>query len=226
MYRDLLYYIVIYILYYLYLGDCYASDYLSINGSLPDMLFNLYFFSVICRINIFLLLLCVFTADESLACQGFSANLTCPVTMEIRIDSAVYGHYNHSLCGGSLDATNCHQAGDFDVVDGRCSGQQTCSITADTDTFGGDPCFATTKYLLVHYTCVRGECAKITCRRSECETIRCRRSECEIINILLSQLWWKRHRLLIVSCVFKALYSDVFRVKIKTYNYVSTNIGL
>ena len=55
LYRDLLYYIVFYILYYLYLGGFHASDSLSPNGSHPDMLFNLYFFSVICRINIFLL---------------------------------------------------------------------------------------------------------------------------------------------------------------------------
>ena len=57
LYRDLLYYVVFYILYYLYLGAFHASDSLSLNGSHPDMLFNLYFFSVICRINIFLLLL-------------------------------------------------------------------------------------------------------------------------------------------------------------------------
>ena len=56
LYRDLLYYIVFYILYYLYLGGFHASDSLSLNGSHPDMLFNLYFFSVICRINSFLLL--------------------------------------------------------------------------------------------------------------------------------------------------------------------------
>ena len=55
LYRDLLYYIVFYILYYLYLGGFHASDSLSLNGSHPDMVFNLYFFSVICRINIFLL---------------------------------------------------------------------------------------------------------------------------------------------------------------------------
>ena len=53
LYRDLRYYIVFYILYYLYLGGFHASDSLSLNGSHPDMLFNLYFFSVICRINIF-----------------------------------------------------------------------------------------------------------------------------------------------------------------------------
>ena len=57
LYRDLLYYIVFYILYYLYLGGFHASDSLSLNGSHPDMLFNLYFFSVICWISIFFLLL-------------------------------------------------------------------------------------------------------------------------------------------------------------------------
>ena len=43
LYRDLLYYIVFYVLYYLYLGGFHASDSLSFNGSHPDMLFNLYF---------------------------------------------------------------------------------------------------------------------------------------------------------------------------------------
>ena len=44
LYRDLLYYIVFYILYYLYLGGFHASDSLSLNGSHHDMLFNLFFF--------------------------------------------------------------------------------------------------------------------------------------------------------------------------------------
>ena len=39
LYRDLLYYIVLYILYYLYLGGFHASDSFSLNGSHPDMLF-------------------------------------------------------------------------------------------------------------------------------------------------------------------------------------------
>ena len=68
LYRDLLYYIVFYILYYLYLGGFHASDSLSLNGSHPDMLFNLYFFSVICRINIFLLLLLLLHILEGVRC--------------------------------------------------------------------------------------------------------------------------------------------------------------
>ena len=59
---------IFYILYYLYLGGFHASDSLGLNGSHPDMLFNLYFFSVICRINIFLLLLLLFLGDHLLDC--------------------------------------------------------------------------------------------------------------------------------------------------------------
>ena len=66
LYGDLLYYIVFYILYYLYLGGFHASDSLSLNGSHPDMLFNLYFLSVICRINIFLLLLYLYVCIASI----------------------------------------------------------------------------------------------------------------------------------------------------------------
>ena len=42
LYRDLLYYIVFYILYYLYLGGFHDSDSLSLNSH-PDMLFNFFF---------------------------------------------------------------------------------------------------------------------------------------------------------------------------------------
>ena len=36
LYRDLLYYIEFYILYYLYIGGFHAIDSLSLNGSNPD----------------------------------------------------------------------------------------------------------------------------------------------------------------------------------------------
>ena len=86
LYRDLLYYIVFYILYYLYLGGFHTSDSLSLNGSHPDMLFNLYFFSVICRINIFLLQSSTTTATSVITgiYSQYTSNQTDPTVSRVR----------------------------------------------------------------------------------------------------------------------------------------------
>ena len=81
--------------------------------------------------------------------------LECPVeNSEIRIDSAVFGHYEHHHCGGELVTDNCHSPGDFDLVDGLCSGNQTCEMYVAWSAFGADPCPGTMKYLQLQYTCV------------------------------------------------------------------------
>ena len=87
-------------------------------------------------------------------CENYVMNLVCPSLTAIRIDRAVYGHYDHSVCGGPLQTNNCHQDGDYAIVDGRCSGRESCTVDANSATFGGDPCPNTVKYLDVDYTCV------------------------------------------------------------------------
>ena len=94
-------------------------------------------------------------ADEVITCEGSTMTLTC--NTEIHVDSAMYGHYDHDYCGGPLSNDNCHKQGDYDVVDGLCSGQQTCSVEAVSSTFGGDPCPGTVKYLQVQYTCLASQ---------------------------------------------------------------------
>ena len=94
-----------------------------------------------------------FSAQEVVTCESSTMTLTCAVSSLIRIDSAMYGHYDHQHCGGPLSGTNCHLVGDFSIVDGLCSGEQTCDITANNALFG-DPCPGTLEYLQVHYTCL------------------------------------------------------------------------
>ena len=93
-----------------------------------------------------------FSASEVVVCEYANMVLTCPNT-EIVIESAVFGHYDHQYCGDSLSTSNCHQAGDFAIVDGLCTGEKICDVYVHPDTFGGDPCSGTTKYLHVHYRC-------------------------------------------------------------------------
>ena len=94
LYRDLLYYIVFYILYYLYLGGFHASDSLSLNGSHPDMLFNLYFFSVICRINILLLLLLRYIVGSALVEMAISTNAMPAIYRNLYENADLEGRVN------------------------------------------------------------------------------------------------------------------------------------
>ena len=80
--------------------------------------------------------------------------LTCPVSMEIRIEDAVYGHYDDQACSGPVSATNCHLEGDFEIVDNLCTGLNSCDIVIGWGLFTTDPCPNTLKYLEVNYTCV------------------------------------------------------------------------
>ena len=80
--------------------------------------------------------------------------LTCPVSKEIRIEDAVYGHYDDQACSGPVSTTNCHLEGDFDIVDNLCSGLNSCDIVIGWGLFTMDPCLNTLKYLEVNYTCV------------------------------------------------------------------------
>ena len=88
------------------------------------------------------------------ACSGSTMSLSCSSPTIIRIDSAVYGHYDSIVCSGPDYTTNCHQDGDFDIVDDLCSGEESCDINVGIDTFGSDPCPNSQKYLDLTYTCI------------------------------------------------------------------------
>ena len=81
--------------------------------------------------------------------------LTCPVSMVIRIDEAVYGHYDSQACPGPVDSTNCRLLVDFYIVSYMCSGHNSCDIEVGSGVFSIDPCPNTQKYLDVNYECLQ-----------------------------------------------------------------------
>ena len=87
-------------------------------------------------------------------CSEETMTLTCAAPMVIRVDRAVYGHYDNNVCPGLNAVTNCHLDGDYDIVDGMCSGLGSCDVVVGHATFQSDPCPNSHKYLDLDYTCV------------------------------------------------------------------------
>lgn len=79
--------------------------------------------------------------------------------MTINIESAIYGRSNGETCkaGSSIRTTNCASKKSTDRVKQKCNGQRNCNVRASNRNMGGDPCYGTTKYLSVRYTCVVGK---------------------------------------------------------------------
>ena len=92
-----------------------------------------------------------------LTCSEQLMTVNCPFPLVIRVDSVMYGHYDDQLCGGVTVNTNCHLEEGFDIVDGLCSGLQSCAVPISRTTFDTDPCYRTSKYLELEYTCVSSE---------------------------------------------------------------------
>ncbi len=87
------------------------------------------------------------TADEEA-----SATLTCPEGSTITsIDFASFGTSTGDC--GSFATSECNAADSQAVVEAACLGQSSCSVEATNETFGGDPCSFTVKYLNVQATC-------------------------------------------------------------------------
>ena len=91
-----------------------------------------------------------------IACAQNWAALTCGVNAIINIVSANYGRTKENTCmkyGSSRDMTTCHAADSLNVVKQKCEGESNCTVKADNEEFGGDPCPKTNKYLLIRYQC-------------------------------------------------------------------------
>ena len=87
-------------------------------------------------------------------CSDETMTLTCAAPMVIRVDRAVYGHYDNNVCPGPNHVTNCHHEDDYDIVDGMCAGLRSCDVEVSHTTFPSDPCPNSQKYLDLDYTCV------------------------------------------------------------------------
>ncbi len=80
-----------------------------------------------------------------------AATPTCAANAHINsIVFASYGVASGSCPSYSIG--NCHASNSFDVVEGYCLGQNSCSVAAENDAFG-DPCWFKVKNLTVVYTC-------------------------------------------------------------------------
>ncbi|CAH1253112.1 PKD2L1 [Branchiostoma lanceolatum] len=84
--------------------------------------------------------------DETLSIQ-------CPARQQINIVSALYGRTTRDHCSnGPIYTTSCRSLNSLALVRGGCQGMSSCSVVASHSVFG-DPCYGTTKYLEVEFTC-------------------------------------------------------------------------
>ena len=84
-------------------------------------------------------------ADLTLTCSDPGATINA-------IQFASYGTPTGTSCGNYAVNNTCNAANSTSVVESFCLGQNSCTIPADTPTFG-DPCYGTVKHLVVQATC-------------------------------------------------------------------------
>merc|ERR1719189_3086727 len=92
----------------------------------------------------------------SYACQGSKLNLSCPSGFVIKIMRANYGRFSVAICNeeGITDwSVNCMAPRSLRILQDRCNLERECDISADSETFGLDPCPGVPKYLEVYFGC-------------------------------------------------------------------------
>ena len=89
-----------------------------------------------------------------MVCEHKTINMVCGAGEVISVQSAMYGRRKAKVCpGANHDNTNCKGNGDsLQKVQRKCDGQSTCEVKA-SNSFFGDPCRGTFKYLQVSYSC-------------------------------------------------------------------------
>ena len=86
-------------------------------------------------------------------CEDYTMAIVCPFGF-IQIGRVMYGRQNPCDCPHVADTdTICAAANALDLVAPVCDGEITCNVQA-SNSFFGDPCYGTYKYLTVEYTCV------------------------------------------------------------------------
>nr|ADD22401.1 cnidarian egg lectin isoform a [Hydractinia echinata] len=85
-------------------------------------------------------------------CQDKTMTINCG-KKRIHIKSASYGRTSRRYCGYKIfHQSNCHAKSSSRVVTSRCENKKRCIVKASNKVFG-NPCFLTSKYLEVSYTC-------------------------------------------------------------------------
>jgi len=87
-------------------------------------------------------------------CEHKTLQIECPAGKLISIGKAFYGRSERSTCvSPSMRSITCSSSGALDRVNQQCHGQQACKVAA-SNSFFGDPCVGTSKYLSVSYVCL------------------------------------------------------------------------
>lgn len=89
-----------------------------------------------------------------ISCQYADLSIKCDAGFVVDVISANYGRSTKSICEADqmLDF-NCSAKNSLDIVRGKCTNKQNCSISAVNEVFG-NPCINTVKYLDVEYQCI------------------------------------------------------------------------
>jgi hypothetical protein len=86
--------------------------------------------------------------------QGKTASLACPDGGVI--DKLLFAHYgapSTGTCENGFTNTGCKASSSNTVVNRACLGKQSCQVSVDSTTFGGDPCDGTSNSLTVQVVC-------------------------------------------------------------------------
>lgn len=92
---------------------------------------------------------------QTVLCEGGSGHLYCTGNSMLIITSVIYGRFSRVICPSSnniYEAMNCKSINALQIVKESCEGKMSCTINANSDTFG-DPCYNTKKYLSLQYDC-------------------------------------------------------------------------
>ncbi|CAH1401538.1 unnamed protein product [Nezara viridula] len=86
-------------------------------------------------------------------CENNTQKITCPRGTSLIIEDAFYGRTDKSICPHQqIYDTQCKAGNAFQVVNNKCTHKTECELQS-VNTWFGDPCQGTYKYLQVKYKC-------------------------------------------------------------------------
>ena len=82
-------------------------------------------------------------------------DLKCPISNhKLTVKWANFGRTSKDTCPDAATSnTNCRADNSLSIVNAACNGKNSCGVEVNTNTFGGDPCVGTYKYLEIKYVC-------------------------------------------------------------------------
>jgi latrophilin 1 len=98
----------------------------------------------------------VYRYETAYACEGKTLKIECKEGELIKLIRANYGRFSITICNdhGNTDwSVNCMSPKSLRVLHGRCNLERNCTVEVDSETFGGDPCPGTNKYIEAQYKC-------------------------------------------------------------------------